>query len=47
VTLLADRYAQLRDTDRVRERALFVSILFNLVRGIAKQALIFAMLQFG
>jgi len=25
VTLLADRYAQLRDTDRVRERALFVS----------------------
>jgi hypothetical protein len=23
--LLADRYAQLRDTDRVRERALFVS----------------------
>src|SRR5205814_725934 len=25
VTLLPDRYAQLRDTDRVRERALFVS----------------------
>jgi hypothetical protein len=25
VTSLADRYAQLRDTDRVRERALFVS----------------------
>jgi hypothetical protein len=25
VTLLADRYAQLRDTDRVREQALFVS----------------------
>src|SRR5438093_13539538 len=25
VTTLADRYAQLRDTDRVRERALFVS----------------------